>query len=82
MDILRLVHIGFDSLENHNARYEETIGIFTNDEDSHTSALGSLENWLKEQPPVKLHVGYDSQIYPQWRIIRDKQLNIVKTNKE
>ncbi len=68
--ILRLVRIGFDSLENHYARYEETVGLFMDRPDS--LALDRIEAakraYLAQWPPFR---GYDGETYPQWRVVSD-----------
>ena len=65
-DLIRLVRIGFDSLENHNPVYETEIGIF-NSRDG-LSSYGRVAEWFRAQEPVKLYTGYDGQVYPQWRL--------------
>ena len=70
--IIRLVKIGFDSLENRNPQYKETIGLFV-DGDGLT-ALGKVSKWFDEQPPVKLYQGYDGGIYPQFELVYETVL--------
>ena len=68
--ILRLIRIGFDSLENYSPRYEKTVGLFMNRPDS--TALERIEAvqqaYLVRCPPFR---GYDGETYPQWRIVQD-----------
>ena len=67
-DILRLVRVGFDSLENHSPRYEETVGLFIGTPE-HT-AQERVEEWLAAHVEESYR-GYDGQTYPYWHEIRD-----------
>lgn len=68
--IHRLVMIGFDSLENHCARYEETVGLFEDCPDSLASDRMEEHKaaYLAKWPPFH---GYDGETYPQWRVVVD-----------
>lgn len=72
--ILRLIRIGFDSLENRSPRYEETVGLFIGEKDG-VSAARRIEDWkaryIAKWPSFR---GYDREIYPQWRVVEDPLL--------
>lgn len=65
-EIIRLVRIDFDSLENTSARYESEIGTFG--PTATLTAHGRVARWMEEQEPIKHYVGYDGQVYPQFRL--------------
>ena len=66
MEVIRLVRVDFDNLENRDGRMENEIGIFGPTDQ--LSAYGVISDWFKKQPPMKLYVGWDQQVYPQFRL--------------
>lgn len=65
-EIIRLVRIDFDGLENHTPRYETDMGTFGTTPAK--TAYARLRDWMEEQTPIKHYVGYDKQVYPQFRL--------------
>lgn len=65
-EICTLTRIDFDVLENHNPHYFEHLGTFRASE--HLTPHGEAAKWLAEQPPVKMYLGYDGQVYPQFKL--------------
>lgn len=65
-EVIRLVRIDFDSMENREPRYETDMGTFAATRD--LTASGRVKRWMSEQKPVQLYVGYDGQVYPQFRL--------------
>lgn len=67
-EVVTLIEVGFDGLENHAAaaRTERVIGVFV--ADRHLSAHGVCGDWLRAQPPRALYLGWDGEVYPQFRV--------------
>jgi len=61
--IVELIQIDFDSSENHNPRYSNSLGMF--EEGGSLTANGNAAEWLSKQPPIKMYWGYDGNIYPK-----------------
>lgn len=70
--ILRLVRIDFDNLENRNARIKKTVGVFVPKES--LTAHGAASAWFDAQPPQRMYLGWDGQVYPQWQLEQDRAL--------
>ena len=71
-EILRLVRIDFDNMENHDPIEEEILGVFI--PSGGLSAWGMAAEWIRTQPPIKMYLGYDHEIYPKFRLIKEKSL--------
>lgn len=71
-DLIRLMRIDFDNLENHNPIKEECIGVFVGS--NGLSAHGKVGSWFAKQKSEKLYLGYNKQVYPQFRLVKDKIL--------
>jgi len=56
-----LMKVGFDSMENCHARYEEPVAVFTTKE--------KLDAELLELGKLKTYRGYDGETYPQYRFV-------------
>lgn len=72
-DILRLERIDFDNLENRDAICKKVVGVFVAEEKGLT-AYGKADEWFRTQPPVAMYLGWDGQVYPQFRLIKEKAL--------
>lgn len=55
-----LTKIGFDSLENHNPRYEELLRVVFD-------SYKDIDEFFKTTI-ITHYTGYDGQVYPQFRI--------------
>lgn len=64
--LLVLKKVTFDNLENHNARSEEEVACFLDDENE--KAYAKLKRYLEELGPTQLYIGYDMEVYPQFRV--------------
>lgn len=67
-ELLILKRITFDNLENHNARSEEELACFLDDENE--KAYAKLKRYLQELEPQQPYIGYDMEVYPQFRVER------------
>lgn len=56
-----LIKIGFDSMENCHATYEDPIAVFTTKE--------KLDAELAELKKLKTYRGYDGELYPKYRSV-------------
>ena len=72
-DVKRLVRIDFDNMENHNPTTQKVLGVFIGEERGLT-AQGKAAEWFNKQEPVRLYLGYDGQIYPQFRLEHERAL--------
>lgn len=72
-DVKRLVRIDFDNMENRNPVTKKVLGVFVGDERGLT-AHGKASEWFKKQEPVHFYLGYDGQIYPQFRLEHERAL--------
>lgn len=77
MKAKRVVRIGFDSFENHNPEFQEELGIFVDDPDTvpkgkcrvkGMTAHAKIQAFFYNREPEKMYVGYDNNVYPQFRI--------------
>lgn len=68
MGILELIRRDFDNMENHSPNCETSIGMFAANKDLHTSAQGTLSNFFTNFESIKIYLGYDGNVYPQFRI--------------
>lgn len=66
MEILQLYEDGFDSLENRNPKYSELIATFV--PSPPLTVQGVADNFISKMKPVKIHLGYDGEIYPKFRL--------------
>lgn len=71
-NILRLVRIGFDNLENRSgdALTTSTVKIFMDDPSGKT-AHGKASDWLDSYPPQRMYLGWNGQVYPQFKIVNE-----------
>lgn len=72
-EVLRLVKVGFDSLENRSPRYETTLGVFVRR--GGLTVREEAEAWLTAQPEPQTYEGWDNHIYPQFRVESESVLN-------
>lgn len=68
-EVIRLVRVDFDNLENHDAIYEKEIAVFGSDSPGKT-AHAKVGEWLVENGPFKLYLGWDGEVYPKFRAER------------
>lgn len=66
IQLTSIIQVDFDCLENHNPICTTHLGTFRPTDK--LSSHGAASKWLAEQPPVKMYLGYDEQVYPQYRI--------------
>ena len=65
--LCRATKTSFDSLENHHPTSEDLLVTTTGNEK--LSAHGVMSEWIsKNLSNVKLYLGYDGELYPQFRI--------------
>ena len=65
-EVIRVVRIDYDNLENGYAVTESELGIF-GPKDKLT-AHGNVFKFFETLEPVKMYVGNDSKVYPQFRL--------------
>ena len=65
-ETFRVVQVDFDELENRNPVYEKRLATFR--------TLAAMDKWFKKQPSMAHYVGYDGQVYPQFRVDRETVL--------
>ena len=63
---IKLVKIGFNDMENHNATYVEYERIFLKVGDHSPSEEAVI--WLRQQPPDKIYFGWDGNSYPKYKL--------------
>jgi hypothetical protein len=75
MEILRLIKITFDNLENESAaaRHEEDLGTFVNEPTIDATNTVGKTAYVKVGEllctlEIKLYLGWDGQVYPQFRV--------------
>lgn len=66
MEALKLTRTDFDGMENHNPESTTVVCIFVADEKH--SAMGVAQEYFQKQPAEKLYVGYDTGIYPKFKL--------------
>jgi len=69
-DVILLGQIDFDSYENDDPIVRKDVGLFVG-EAKGLSAHGKVKAWFDTQTPVRLYLGYDGEVYPQF--ILEKQ---------
>ena len=67
MKALKLIEIGFDWMENHNAEYQKELGIFL-DNDPSNNAFCKCGKFLLSMSPPKFFLGWNGQVYPQFKV--------------
>ena len=70
MEIIRLERINFDIMENRNPYSIEILATFCADNGSLTPH-GKCDELLKKLPPVKLYLGWDGEVYPKIRLVKE-----------
>ncbi len=63
---IRLVRVDFDNMENRDAKSEIQVGIFVDGEK--VTAHGAVANYFVTQQPVQVYLGWDGNVYPQFRL--------------
>jgi hypothetical protein len=65
---LRLIKVDFDGMENRlpEAVCKEELATFV--DDGRDSAYRKAEGYLSVLAPVKVYLGWDQQVYPQFRL--------------
>lgn len=66
MDAIKLIKVGFDTLENRDPIYEIEMGVFV--DDNSLTAHGKIAKWFNEHEPVKMYLGWDGQVYPKFKM--------------
>ena len=69
MEVIRLVRVDFDNMENHDASREEEVAIFGDDPEG-KKARAKVDEWLQKNGPFPLYLGWDSEVYPHFRVER------------
>jgi hypothetical protein len=69
MSGLKLHKITFEVLENNlnSALCSEELGIFT---EEGTTACKKIQDYLHEMGPVMMYLGWDGNVYPQFKVER------------
>ena len=70
-EIVRVIRRDFDSLENRSADAVSDVCVGTFIGNAKLTAQGVAKEWLSEQPPVRLYLGWDGNVYPQFRIEKE-----------
>lgn len=70
-EVIEVIKISFDNLENRisDAIIKESIGMFSSS-DTSTPVHGVVAKYINELPPVNLYMGWDGDIYPQYRTVK------------
>lgn len=69
MEGIKLIKIGFDSLENRNPEYEEELAVFVDSPERNRYL--KLQDYLHTLTYTP-YAGYDHKIYPQFRVEKIK----------
>ena len=65
MKIIKLEQVDFDGYENRRPRSRKHIATFVED-GGRLSPHGKCDAYFEKMPPVKLYLGYDGEVYPQF----------------
>ena len=65
-EIIKVKRLDFDNLENHSPYYVAWEKYF--EAAGNLTAHGIAREYFKNMPPVEMYLGWDQQVYPQFKI--------------
>jgi hypothetical protein len=74
MNGLKLTIIHFDSMENRDPIHTEELGIFMDStpDEPYKTAYTKIEEYLRDKEARPVYLGWDYQVYPQYRVEKVK----------
>jgi hypothetical protein len=67
-EAVQLFRDDFDTFDNTNPSMTRLLGTFI-EKDGRT-AHGNANKFIQELQPVKLYLGWDGKVYPQYRLVK------------